>query len=133
VVKYTNDDKLPAVTDQMLTEALPQTRPYTLVILKIGPKFSPAGPDRGPEVAKIIWQHGKRNYALRLAGLLRIVCPVADGGDVAGVGIFDASAEDVETIMCEDPAVKASVLEYEIHPTRSFPGSCLPAEPETGA
>lgn len=122
---YLNDSALPSVTDDMLTAALQQTRPYTLVILKAGANFSPPGADRDPEVAKIIWEHGKRNYTLRSAGLLRIVCPVADGSGVAGVGIFDANAEEVERIMSEDPAVKAGVLACEIHPTRTFPGDAL--------
>jgi hypothetical protein len=122
---YTEDSALPLVTDEMLNAAIAQTRPYTVVILKAGPRFSPNGPQRDPEVASIIWTHGKRNLALRLAGLLRVVCPIADGSDVTGVGIFDATAEHVERIIVADPAIQAGVLAYEIHPTRSFPGSAL--------
>jgi len=126
-VSYRDDGELPEVTDEMLTRSLEAVRPYTIVVLKPGPKFSLPGPDRDAGVAKIIWEHGKRNLALRAAGLLPIVCPVADGSGVAGVGIFDATPEDVERIMAGDPAVEAGVLTYEIHPTRSFPGSTLPA------
>jgi hypothetical protein len=114
------------VTDDMLREALPSTAPYTLVVLKAGPKFSMLGPDRDSWVAKIIWQHGKRNFALRTAGLMPVVCPVADGSGVTGMGIFNASPEDVERIMSEDPGVKEGVFTYEIHATRTFPGSTLP-------
>lgn len=71
--------------------------------------------------------HGKRNYALHMAGLMPIVCPIADGGEVVGLGVFDASPEDVERIMAADPAVRADILTYEVHPTRSFPGSTLPS------
>jgi len=122
---YTDESGLPAVTDEMLQASLATTRPYTVVILKAGPRFSPAGPDRDPEVAATIWQHGKRNFALRAAGLLRVVCPVADGSEVSGVGIFDAEPEEVERIMAADPAVMAGILRYEIHPTRTFSSSTL--------
>lgn len=126
-MKYTDDD-LPLVTDQTLFDALTKTRPYTAAVLKAGPRFEPLGPARSPEVAAIIWQHGKRNYALRLAGLLRIVCPVADGSEVAGISVFDAAPEDVDRILSGDPAIQAGVLQYEIHPTRTFPESSLIVE-----
>jgi hypothetical protein len=70
---------------------------------------------------RIASNHGKRNVGLRKAGLLPVVFPVGDGGDVKGVCVFDASLEDVETIMADDPGVKAEVFTYELHPTRSFP------------
>lgn len=57
----------------MLRAALPSTAPYTVVVLKAGPRFSMPGPDRDSWVAKIILQHGKRNFALREAGLKPIV------------------------------------------------------------
>lgn len=123
---YTDDAALPEVTEEMLKGALGKTLPYTVVILTAGPRFSPAGRDRDPEVAKTIWAHGKRNLALRLAGLLAVVCPVADGTDITGVGVFAATPEDVDRIYSQDPAVKAGILAYEIHPTRTFPGSTLP-------
>jgi hypothetical protein len=84
------------------------------------------GPDRDQGVARIIWEHGKRNLALRTAGLMPIICPVTDGSGVAGVCVLDASPEDAERIMAGDPAVKAGVLTYDVHPTRGFPGSALP-------
>jgi hypothetical protein len=77
-------------------------------------------------VTKIIWEHGKRNSALRLAGLMPIVCPVGDGSGVTGIGIFDASASEVERIMAGEPGVQAALFTYEIHPARSFHGSALP-------
>ena len=125
-MRYTDDRALPKVTEEMLMDSLSRAQPYTLIILTAGPRFSPAGPDRDPAVARIILEHGKRNFALREAGLLAVVCPVADGTNVAGVGIFAATPQDVEHIYSQDPAVKAEVLRYEIHPTRGFPGSTLP-------
>jgi hypothetical protein len=125
-VPYTDDGALPDVSDETLRAALATTIPYTILILKAGPRFSPPGPDRDPEVAAAIWRHGKRNFALREAGLLAIVCPVADGSNVVGVSVWAATKEDVERIYSQDPAVLAGILVYEIHPTRTFPGSTLP-------
>jgi hypothetical protein len=126
-MKSVVDNDLPHVTDQMLNEALPTTQPYTAVVLKAGPRYEPPGPHRSPAVAAIVWEHGKRNYALHLAGLLPIVCPVADGSGVTGISVFDATPADVERIMSGDPGVKANLFTYEIHPTRTFPGSTLRA------
>jgi len=114
------------VTDEILHESLTQTKPYTVLILKAGPRYSPPGPDRPPEVAATIFRHGKRNMRLRLAGLLPIICPIADGSGLTGVSVFAATPEEVDRIYAADPAVQAGMLTYEIHPTRSFPGSTLP-------
>ena len=124
-MKYTDDSALPEVSESQLMAALAGTRAYTVVVLKAGPRYSPPGPNRDPEVAATILQHGVRNMRLRMAGLLRVVCPVADGSDVAGVGIFDATPEECDAIYSRDPAVMASILTYEIHPTRTFPDSSL--------
>jgi hypothetical protein len=45
---------------------------------------------------------------------------------VTGIGIFDASIEEVQKIMDEDPGVKAGVFVYEAYACRSFPGDSLP-------
>lgn len=79
-----------------------------------------------PGAEKIIWEHGRRNFELRAQGALAIVCPVRDGSDVAGIGIFTGNPEETERIMDGDPAVHAGILAYEIHPTGTFPGSQLP-------
>jgi len=124
-MKYTDDSSLPEVTEQDLYASLTKTMPFTVIILKAGPRYSPPGPDRDPDVGAVITRHGRRNASLRLAGLLRVVCPVADGSDVAGIGVFDATPEEVDLIYSRDPAVMAGVLTYEIHPTRTFPDSSL--------
>ena len=81
--------------------------------------------DPEPGAHKIIWEHGRRNFTLRADGLLPIVCPVTDGTELSGVGIFNASVEETKKIMDEDPGVKAGVFVYEVHPCRNFPGSSL--------
>ena len=108
------------ITDEFMRQMISRTRNYCVVILK-------AGPNRNkPGVEKIIWEHARRNFALRAEGLLSIVCPVSDGSDVSGVGIFNADTDEVKSIMDEDPAVKEGVFVYEIHACRSFPGDSLP-------
>jgi len=108
------------ITDEFMRQMLTTTRKYCVVILKAGPKRNEDG------VEKIIWEHARRNFALRSEGVLSIVCPISDGSDVTGVGIFNADVEEVKKIMDEDPGVKAGVIVYEIHASRSFPGDSLP-------
>ena len=110
------------ITDEYMRQMLAATRNYCIVILKAGPNKHMDG------VEKIIWEHGRRNFELRTAGILPIVCPVSDGSDVSGIGIFNASFEEVKKIMDEDPGVKAGVFVYELHTCRSFPGASLPGE-----
>jgi hypothetical protein len=88
--------------------------------LKAGPGISTPGAE------KTIWEHGRRNYALLADGVLSIVCPVADGSEVSGIYIFDASIDKVRAIMEADPGVQAGIFVYEIHACRGFPGQCLP-------
>ena len=113
-------DQLPEISDTEMRERLAGTRDYTLMILKTtGKTFTDEG-------RPVIWEHGRRNMALRAAGALAIVCPVTDGGDVAGIGIFPAPLDEVRGLMEQDPAVHAGALRYELHPVRGFPGDCLP-------
>jgi hypothetical protein len=125
-MRYTDDSGLPEISDREFLELRQTGAPYTVMILKAGPNFEMPGPDRDPQVMDIIMAHGKRNARLKAAGLLAIVCPIADGSGVTGIGIFDASPEEAERIMREDPGVKAGVFTFDVHPSRSFPGSTLP-------
>lgn len=108
------------ITDEFMRQMMTTTKNYCTVILKHGPKRNQEG------VEKIIWEHGRRNFQLRADGLLAIVCPISDGSEVSGIGIFNASVEEVKKIMDDDPGVKAGVFVYEAHPCRSFPGDSLP-------
>ncbi len=108
------------ITDEFMLQMMTTTKTYCIIILKAGPNKQMDG------VEKIIWEHGRRNFALRADGLLSIVCPVSDGSEVSGIGIFNASVEETKKIMDEDPGVQAGVFVYELHPCRSFPGDSLP-------
>ncbi|HJT55755.1 MAG TPA: hypothetical protein VJ761_04615 [Ktedonobacteraceae bacterium] len=108
------------ITDEYMREMLSKTRQYCIMILKVGPNKQQEGAE------KIIWEHGRRNFALRADGIMPVVCPVNDGSDVCGIGIFNVPAEEVKKIMDEDPGVKAGIFVYEVHACRGFPGSSLP-------
>jgi hypothetical protein len=113
-------EKPGAISDDYMKDRLSKTKPYTVVILKKGPAYQSA------DASAIIWEHGRKNFALREGGWLAIVCPVNDGTEISGIGIFTADAARTRSIMDEDPAIKAGVLVYEVHPAVSFPGSTLP-------
>jgi hypothetical protein len=110
------------ITDEYMRQSLATTRQYCIVILKAGPRKHEEG------VEKLIWEHGRRNFELRASGVLSIVCPVNDGSDVSGIGIFNAPPEEVKKIMDGDPAVQAGVFVYETHACRGFPGASLARE-----
>ena len=115
-----SDDYKTTITDELMRQRISATRNYCIVILKAGPKKNEEGAE------KIIWEHGRRNFALRADGVLSIVCPISDESNVSGIGIFNAPVEEVKKIMDEDPAVQAGVLIYETHACRGFPGDSLP-------
>ncbi len=108
------------ITDEFMREMVAKTKAYTVVILKATPKRDEPGAD------KIVWEHGRRNFALRAEGILSIVCPIRDGSKISGIGIFNADLDATKKIMDEDPGVIAGIFEYEVHPARSFPGDALP-------
>jgi len=107
------------ITDDYMREMLPQSKAYTIVLLKATAARGEPGADA------VIWEHARRNFELRADGVLAIVCRVTDDSEWAGVGIFDASAEEATRIMNDDPGVKAGIFTYEVHPVRSFPGDRL--------
>lgn len=124
---YTHDSELPVLSDEDFMASRATLRPFTVLVLRGGPNFEPPGPDPTVGVTRIIWQHGKRNARLRMAGLMPIICPIGDGGDIKGIAVLNATVEEADKIMAADPAVLAGVLAYELHESRSFAGSALPA------
>ena len=108
------------ITDEYMRDMLGKSKHYSVVILTEGLNANK------PRVEKIKWEHGRRNFSLRRNGLLSIVCPVSGGGSIVGIGVFNASVDEVKKIMDEDPAVREDVLRYQVLDCRSFPGDCLP-------
>src|SRR5260370_9437458 len=117
---FLEDHSMTTITDEFMRQMMSMTKNYCIVILKAGPNRNEDG------VEKIIWEHGRRNFALRADGVLSIVCPISDGSNVRGVAIFNADIEEVKKIMDEDPGVKAGVFGYELHACQSLPGDSLP-------
>jgi hypothetical protein len=112
-------ESVTVISDEMMRERLGKTKAYAAVILREGPNW------RAADARAILWEHGRRNFALREERKLCIVCPVTGDGDVRGIGIFDAPPEEVEAIMTGDPAIEAGVLTFAIHACRGFPGDVL--------
>ncbi len=108
------------LSDEEFTALRARAKPYTAVLLAVGPNRHMDGADA------IIYSHGMRNMSLHLDGRLPVVCPSTDSTEFRGLGIFNATVEEVTDIMNGDPAIQAGVLRYEVHPVRSFPGSVLP-------
>jgi hypothetical protein len=108
------------ITDEYMFEQLAKTRGYSAVILRAGERYGTEGADA------VVFEHGRRNFQLRAAGHLAIVCPVLDDSDVCGIGIFTGTVEETEAIMRDDPGVKAGIFTFAVHPVRSFPGDALP-------
>lgn len=109
------------ITDDFMKEMMTKTRPFTVVILKKGPSY------QLPDILPVIWEHGRRNFSLRADGKLAIVCPVNDGSDTCGIGIFSTDFEETQKIMEGDPGVQQGIFVFELHNSRSFPGDSLPA------
>src|SRR5690349_13724806 len=112
-------------TDEMMRARLSQAGTYTMVVLRATDKYGTEG------TREAIWEHGRRNMGLQTDGVMPIVCPVGDETGLAGVGIFVDDPDTVRSIMDDDPAIKAGILSYSVHRCRGFPGSALPAQPET--
>ena len=84
-----------AITDEFMKQSLAASKAYCLMILRTGPKWNLPG------MEKIIWEHGRRNFQLRADCLVSIVCPVTDGSDVKGIGIFNANPDEAKKILQE--------------------------------
>jgi hypothetical protein len=79
---------------------------------------------------------GTRTAQLRAqgGGKLPIICPATDDSDWAGIGIFNATPEEVDRIMQDDPGVKAACLPTSFTPSAaSQPPACRRARSSPGA
>jgi hypothetical protein len=107
------------ITDEYMNSMLKTLKPYTVVLLRATPKRNESGADQ------IVWEHGRRNLALRKDGRLCIVLPGNDESGVSGMMIFWTDVEETRKIMDEDPSVKAGIYAYDIHSVLGFPGDSL--------
>ena len=107
------------ITDEYFREMHSKLRDYTMVLIKSTPKRNDAGAEA------IIFEHARKNFAIREDGLVSIVCPVFGDNELSGMYIFNMSPNEAQKIMDDDPAVKAGIFTYEIYPCKSFPGDSL--------
>lgn len=112
-------EALPAVSDETMQRELARLAPYTLVLLRRGPNAD------HPDVRAIVWEHGRRNFALRARGDIAIVAPVRDDSPLEGLYVFNTDAARTEEIMAGDPCVAAGIFSFEVHPIVAFPGDAL--------
>ena len=106
-------------TDEEMQALRPATRGVLACAAEGGAEY---GTD---ESRALVWEHGRRNFGLREAGSLAVVCPMTDDSDLCGVGIFTTAVEETRTLMNDDPGVVAGVFTCEVHPVRGFPGDAL--------
>ncbi len=113
------------ITDAYMAEQLEGAAAYTVALLYRGPRYD------DPAARGLIWEHGRRNFALRAQGVLDIVMPLPPGPGIAaplrGLAIFSVPPDETRALLDADPAVEAGVLTYELHEGRSFPGDALRA------
>jgi hypothetical protein len=111
------------ITDEYMREQLGRSAAYTVALLHRGPAYATDGADA------VIWEHGRRNFALRARGVLDVVVPLPPAPGVteglAGLAIFSVPPDEVRALLDADPAVEAGILTYELHEGRSFPGDAL--------
>ncbi|GAA1971404.1 hypothetical protein [Microbacterium deminutum] len=108
------------ISDEAMSRIRATTKPYTVVVLRPGPNRHSEGADA------IIFEHGRRNMALRAQGTMAIVLPVGGDADISGIGVFDRSLDEVREIIDGDPGVEAGVFVYDLYESRGFPGDALP-------
>ncbi len=107
------------ITDEYMQSMLASIKTYCMVLLKT------AATAPTENIQPVIWEHVRRNLALREEGKISIVSPVSKEADVAGLYIFNTSEEETADIMKDDPAVKAGIFDFFVYPCRSFPGDSL--------
>ena len=110
------------ITDAQIHDWWKSAAPYTIMILSTTARYWTAPDRRG-----VVEEHGRRMISLQADGILPIVCPAPADSELAGVGIFAADPDRTARIMDEDPAVRAGLFSYAVHPCRSQPGSVLPS------
>jgi hypothetical protein len=118
----------PEITDAFMFERLGRARTFTVLLLRVTDKYDPDAPP-GSEQRRLIWEHGRRNFALQADGKLSLIGPAVEY-PYAGIGVFNVSASETAQLLDDDPAVRAGIFAYELLSWCSFPGDALgmPAE-----
>lgn len=110
-----------AFSDEKLMQLVGSGRGYTVCVLRPGPHRFTDGWEQ------IIWEHARRNLALRAEGTLPIILRIGGDADIAGIGVFNTTLPEARDLIEGDPAIVAGILVYELYESQSFPGDSLPA------
>ena len=108
------------ISDEFMMQMISQAKSFSVALLRASDNYGT------PESQPLVWEHARRNFALRAEGVLVVVCPISDETELKGIGIFNAAVDQTRLIMEGDPAVKAGIFTFEVHSARSFSGDCLP-------
>lgn len=108
------------VTDEQVRQLAETARPYSLAVLRWGPARHQ---DQAEATERV---HQRRMVALRAAGVIAILCPVASD-TICGVAILNVPPKEATAIMEGDPCVQAGMMLCEVHLCHAFPGDALPA------
>lgn len=104
---------------------LARVRPYTMLLLKVGPNYVPPE-TRPPALASIIREHGRRNMQLREEGKMALVGPVGGARPIVGICLFTVSEDEARELMKDDPAVNAGLFVTDYATWYGVPGDGLP-------
>ncbi|NMD56047.1 MULTISPECIES: hypothetical protein [Tsukamurella] len=107
------------VTDEQIQDLVQTAQPYSLVLLRWGPRRAQDGAEA------IEREHQRRMVSLRADGVIAILCPILDDA-MAGMAVMTVPAERAAEIIAGDPCVRAEMMHSEVYPCLSFPGDALP-------
>ena len=124
-----------AVTLLLAATALGQTQPepeftmttYQVAFLKRGPAWTPQST---PETEKIQQGHMAHIGAMVKTGKLILAGPFEGSGDLRGMFVFKATAEEAKQLAGQDPAVLSGRLVLEWHPWYSAEGIGITQKPK---
>ena len=115
----------PEVTDAVVRDAVGRQRWFWLLLLERGPiRDQPRA-----EADEIQAAHLRHLFTLRKRGQLRLFGPVENAGSLRGIGVLTVPTRDeAETLMADDPAVRAGRLRAEVRPWFTTPGIACPTD-----
>jgi uncharacterized protein YciI len=88
-------------------------RHYVMAFLKAGPNKTMDSAQK----SQVLMAHLKNIGRLAKEGKLVVAGPFLDGGNLAGIYVFNVTTvEEARTLTETDPAVKAGMFDMELHP-----------------
>jgi len=92
--------------------ARPTMHTYQLAFLRRGPKWTP---EQSPATEALQERHMARIREMAASGKLVTAGPFTDDGELAGIFVFDTTAEEAKALAEQDPTVQAGRLVLEFH------------------